>query len=172
MPGHERRSLLKAITGGLIASVGAALAAPVMAFLGGPLRRPTVRGGDEPVPVADLDRLPEGTPVAARVVVAERIDAWAKIAGVPLGAVWIVRRGDRVECLSSTCPHAGCFVDWSAADNRFACPCHKSAFDLDGKVIAGPSPRPMDALEAEVKDGRVLVRYRRFRQATAKKEPV
>jgi Rieske Fe-S protein len=91
---------------------------------------------------------------------------------VALGAVWLIRRGDQVEALSSTCPHAGCFVDWEPDKKRFACPCHGSVFDLDGKCTDGPSPRPMDALEAAVDKGSVVVKFQRFRQATRAKEPV
>ena len=90
----------------------------------------------------------------------------AAIAGVPLaaalGAVWLVRHGDAVTAFSATCPHLGCSVD--AAQEGFACPCHGSAFALDGRVRRGPAPRGLDPLEVKVTDGDrdVLVRFRRF----------
>ena len=37
---------------------------------------------------------------------------------------------------------------------------------------SGPSPRPLDTLDVDVKDGRISVAWRRFRTATTKKEPV
>jgi hypothetical protein len=39
-------------------------------------------------------------------------------------------------------------------------------------VEEGPSPRPMDTLEVEEKDGLVAIRFQRFRQGVAGKEPV
>jgi cytochrome b6-f complex iron-sulfur subunit len=45
--------------------------------------------------------------------------------------------------LSAECTHDGCNVDFDGRD-RFTCPCHGSAFELDGTVINGPAQRPLD----------------------------
>ena len=77
-----------------------------------------------------------------------------------------------IKAFSTVCPHLGCGVDFDEKTGKFACPCHTSAFDLDGRCLSGPSPRGLDELEAHV-DGRdVLVRYQRFRVGTAKREPI
>jgi menaquinol-cytochrome c reductase iron-sulfur subunit len=68
-----------------------------------------------------------------------------------------------VTAFSSVCPHLGCGVD--VARDGFACPCHGSAFDLEGHVRGGPAPRGLDPLEVRITEGderAVLVRYRRF----------
>ncbi|MHA3024629.1 Rieske (2Fe-2S) protein [Mycobacterium sp. BMJ-28] len=44
--------------------------------------------------------------------------------------------------LSSVCTHAGCAVS-AVADGRITCPCHGSAFDLDGAVLKGPATKPL-----------------------------
>jgi menaquinol-cytochrome c reductase iron-sulfur subunit len=84
--------------------------------------------------------------------------------------------GDRADgkltALSTTCPHLGCAVDFDAAAGKFKCPCHRSAFTLDGTVEEGPSPRPMDALELQETDGLVAIRFQRFRTGVSDKEPV
>lgn len=41
--------------------------------------------------------------------------------------------------LSSKCPHSGCSVTYSAANNNFPCPCHQSLFSSTGAVINGPA---------------------------------
>ncbi|MSP62501.1 MAG: ubiquinol-cytochrome c reductase iron-sulfur subunit [Myxococcales bacterium] len=167
----ERRSLFKVLSGGLMAALGAVIAAPVLGLLSSPLRRRVQSGGEEPLPVADLARLTDGVPTRATVIAEVVRDAWSRFEKVPLGAVWLIRRGETVSALSTTCPHAGCFVDWEPQKKAFGCPCHGSAFDLAGKCTGGPSPRAMDSLETEVKDGKVLVRFQRFRQAKSDKEP-
>jgi len=50
------------------------------------------------------------------------------------------------------CTHAGCTVEWDAADAVLLCPCHDAAFDPshDGAVIAGPAPSPLSKLPIRV----------------------
>jgi len=37
------------------------------------------------------------------------------------------------------CPHMGCKLNFNEKELTWDCPCHASRFDLDGKVISGPS---------------------------------
>ena len=59
--------------------------------------------------------------------------------------------------LHRKCTHLGCSVPWNADEQRFACPCHASAFDVRGNVVNAPAPRPLDLFPVEVRDGLVLV---------------
>ncbi len=45
--------------------------------------------------------------------------------------------------LRPICPHRGCAVIWQADQNRFACPCHGSKFDAEGRVLRGPARKPL-----------------------------
>jgi nitrite reductase/ring-hydroxylating ferredoxin subunit len=51
--------------------------------------------------------------------------------------------------LSSVCTHAGCAVS-SVADGKITCPCHGSAFGLDGSVIKGPATKPLATVPVTV----------------------
>jgi cytochrome b6-f complex iron-sulfur subunit len=55
--------------------------------------------------------------------------------------VCIVREGDKMAAISTTCTHLGCIV--GIAETGFACPCHGSRFDQDGNVTGGPAPAPL-----------------------------
>ena len=49
--------------------------------------------------------------------------------------------------ISLTCTHLGCEVE--PTGEGFACPCHGSQFDQDGKVIRGPAAQPLKSLRIE-----------------------
>ena len=55
--------------------------------------------------------------------------------------VCIVREGNKMAAISTTCTHLGCIVGIS--DTGFACPCHGSRYDTDGNVTGGPAPKPL-----------------------------
>jgi len=55
------------------------------------------------------------------------------------------------------CTHLGCSVPWIAEEQRFACPCHSSAFDIHGDVINAPAPRPLDLFPVTIENGIVKV---------------
>jgi len=59
---------------------------------------------------------------------------------------------------SGTCTHLGCTVQWDDADQVFRCPCHGGVYAKDGTVTAGPPPRPLTQLRADVRDGEVFAR--------------
>ena len=55
------------------------------------------------------------------------------------------------------CTHLGCSVPWNAEQQRFACPCHASAFDIRGDVVNAPAPRPLDLFRVAIENGVVKV---------------
>jgi len=59
--------------------------------------------------------------------------------------------------LSRKCTHLGCTVPWVAKENKFACPCHASAFDITGNVISPPAPRALDIYAVTIENDIVKV---------------
>ena len=58
--------------------------------------------------------------------------------------------------ISTTCTHLGCTVGITA--QGFACPCHGSRFDANGRVVGGPAPRALPWLEvSRAADGQLVV---------------
>lgn len=55
------------------------------------------------------------------------------------------------------CTHLGCTVNWIAADNQFACPCHAATFDFFGSHGSPPVPRPLDTFPVRIEDTMLLV---------------
>ncbi|MCL4461731.1 MAG: ubiquinol-cytochrome c reductase iron-sulfur subunit [Nitrospirae bacterium] len=65
--------------------------------------------------------------------------------------------------LSPICPHLGCSPQWFSGKKLFICPCHHSIYEMNGKRIGGPAPRPMDQLPVLVgKDGSISILYEEF----------
>ena len=70
--------------------------------------------------------------------------------------VYIFSENDGLHAISSVCTHLGCIV--APTDTGFQCPCHGSKFNLEGKVIAGPAPRPLPWWEiSQSLDGTLIV---------------
>jgi len=116
--------------------------------------------------VATVAALPrDGTPVQVPVI-ADLTDAWNREPNQPVGAVYLRREGDKVTCFNAICPHAGCFVAYSAERKAFQCPCHTSSFELDGELILpSPSPRGLDSLTVDperLKEGEIWVQFVNF----------
>ena len=59
--------------------------------------------------------------------------------------------------LSSKCTHLGCTVPWEEKERRFACPCHGSSFDITGRVVTTPAPRPLDMYPVHIENNMVTV---------------
>ena len=70
---------------------------------------------------------------------------------LPQGNVMIVNNGGQVTAFSAVCTHLACLVRWEENQKRFHCPCHHGMFDINGKVISGPPPRPLDEIKATVR---------------------
>lgn len=172
---EPRRNFLTSISAlvvGAAASVVPIATGAVALF--DPLRRGR-RTESDMVLVTRLSAVPMNGVPRKFTVESDRVDAWTTYANTPVGAVYLRREGESVRALNVVCPHAGCFVGLAPDNSRFACPCHKSSFALDGAVNdpASPSPRDMDELEVEIRnEDEVWVRFQNFLPGREDKTPV
>jgi Rieske Fe-S protein len=168
---QERRGFLTR-AGALVAGGIAGLVPTVagLAVFFDPLRRNGQTG--KFIRVATLEAVPDDGIPHEFPVIAQHVDAW-NYSHEPVGAVYLRReKGQQtLECLSATCPHAGCFVAFDMQSNIFRCPCHNSTFQADGQTIEpSPSPRPLDTLDCKVNKQEILVKFENF--YTGKSEKV
>jgi menaquinol-cytochrome c reductase iron-sulfur subunit len=162
--GTGRRGALKLLVGTSSAAFACALAAPAAVFVTAPANEGGAGGGQRWIKTVRIDALADDEPKKVAIVADQR-DAWTLTKDVELGAVWLVRHGDKVLALSTTCPHLGCSVNAEPDGKGFGCPCHTSAFDSQGHRTGGPAPRDMDALETRIDGGFVLVDFHKFRMS-------
>ena len=174
-PSPERRDFVKKACAVCLGTATVLVpAAAGLSVLLDPLRRKTAAG--EMMLVTTLDALPDdGTPQKFAIM-ADRVDAWTKFPNAPVGAIYLRRTGEKsVEAINVVCPHAGCFVDFRSDKKDFYCPCHNSAFSVDGKISdpRSPSPRGLDSLETEIRNGKeVWLLFQNFQTGSSLKVPV
>lgn len=163
----SRRRFLELFIGVFTSLIGIALAVP---FLG------AVLGGSSRVQkrffskVGPVDSLPVGRPVD---IAFQEMRSDAYIQGMAVRHLWAIKRSaSDVVVFSPICPHLGCRYDWDAADSLFKCPCHGSVFTVDGRVVSGPAPRPLDTLPAEIRQGVLYVEWEQFEVGIPQKRTV
>ena len=130
----------------------AALAAPAAAYL---LIRPKSQKQSDFVPAADLPTLTVGKPEEV-VFRRTRVDGWRVLN--EKSTAWVLRKDDQnVIAYAPQCTHLGCAYHWDEKENNFLCPCHTSTFSIDGKVLSGPAPRPLDRYVTKIDQGKILI---------------
>lgn len=160
----ERRTFLVRITGIIMGLIGMVLAIPLVGYVISPAFQRRVQTWAD---AGRMDELTAGMPRELSYVVAFK-DGWLKTEATK--SVWAVRQsGGTVTVYSPLCTHLGCGYHWDSGDREFKCPCHGSVFDINGKVLAGPAPRPLDTLPAKIENGRLFVIYKEFKAGTSKK---
>jgi menaquinol-cytochrome c reductase iron-sulfur subunit len=166
---ESRRSFLSFLTKAVLATIGLGLAVPSFAYLLAPVWR---RGGSDEgfADAGALADLPVGEWRLVTLDVVRR-DGWETARA--RRAVWVRRSAEgAVTVLSPICPHLGCPINRPADGGEFVCPCHKGTFGAGGQLLSGPPPRGMDALDWEVRAGRLFVRWQDFKIGVAERVPV
>jgi menaquinol-cytochrome c reductase iron-sulfur subunit len=148
----SRRRFCERLSIGLGSVVGVVMAAPAVGFVLGPLFRHSPRIWR---PIGKVDSFKAGETVAVRFEDSAAL-AWAGVSART--AAWLRREktGD-FTAFSVNCTHLGCPVRWLAKANLFMCPCHGGVYYADGKVAAGPPPRPLTRYPVRINDGEVEV---------------
>ena len=92
----------------------------------------------------------------------------AQVDEVPMGgakkvilggsALLLVRTPQSIKAFSAICTHLGCVVDWNSSKSEIVCPCHAGVFDLEGRVVSGPPPRPLPTYPVNVVNGKIFIK--------------
>jgi Rieske Fe-S protein len=139
-PVVSRRGLLDWLLSGSALSLAAAILYPVIRYVTPP-------------------RVTEG--VTSSVVA-------AKVGEIAPNGAKIFRFGSRPGILvrtaagewrafSAVCTHLECTVQYREDIERIWCACHNGQFDLSGKNVAGPPPRPLDRFNVVISGDDVVV---------------
>lgn len=143
MAQESRRGLVQwLLGGGLLASAGSFLY-PVLRFMNPP------EVAEATVNEATVAEVGEFAVNSGKIV---------KFGSKPV----LLIRSDESEwrAFSGICTHLDCTVQYKDIDRQIWCACHNGLYDLNGKVLSGPPPRPLEEYEVHIRDDEVVVSRR------------
>jgi Rieske Fe-S protein len=62
-----------------------------------------------------------------------------------------------LRAFSAVCTHLNCTVQYRPDFGQIWCACHNGHFDLNGKNVEGPPPRPLDAFVVNARGNQIVV---------------
>jgi Rieske Fe-S protein len=138
--GPSRRTFLDGLLGGSAVASLAAILYPILTFLKPPEESTSMVSS---VLAGTVDGIPPNS---------------GKIINFGRKPVLLVRRQDgEFKAFSAVCTHLACNVQFRSDMGLIWCACHNGRYDLNGRNIAGPPPRPLEPYRVDVKDDQVFV---------------
>lgn len=107
-------------------------------------------------------------PVRTSGATAERVIV-GQVSDLALNSAKIIRLNDKpvvliktptgqIKALSARCTHLGCTIKFREEGGGYLlCNCHGSRFDLNGKNLAGPAPRPLQPYKVSLEDDKIAL---------------
>lgn len=157
-PHLDRRQFVNVVLTALGTIMGAVVGLPAIGYLISPASR--VQKKEDWIPLGPLENYPVGKPTLASFN-RTRVNGWEKT--VNSYGVFVLRKSEsEVLVLSNRCTHLSCRVNWDEAAGAYVCPCHDAQFGIDGEVLGGPPPRPLDRYSGEkvkIEEGVVSIHF-------------
>jgi menaquinol-cytochrome c reductase iron-sulfur subunit len=154
----SRRDFITLTTAAVGTFIGAAVGLPVIAYLIDPALKAS--SADAWIPLGKLDSFEIGKPTPASFT-RSKVNGWEKT--VNSYGVFVLRTSaTETLVVSNKCTHLGCHVNWNADTKEYICPCHDAQFGINGEVLGGPPPRPLDRYagdQIKVVDGTLLIHF-------------
>jgi cytochrome b6-f complex iron-sulfur subunit len=137
---EERRTLVRwLLTGGFTASI--------VSFL-----YPAVRFMNPPdIPEASVNEVAAGK-------VTDLKPNTGKIVKFGSRPALLVRSGETEwRAFSAICSHLNCTVQFKDDTHQIWCACHNGIYDLNGKVVSGPPPAPLEEYAVKVRGEEIVI---------------
>lgn len=61
------------------------------------------------------------------------------------------------KALSATCTHLECIVQYRKDTKQIWCACHNGIYDLNGRNISGPPPRPLEQYDVKIVKDEIVI---------------
>jgi Rieske Fe-S protein len=139
-PKNDRRDFLKFFLSGGLLGFSAITIYPILSFLDPPKQTEVEVTS---VSVGKIDDIKPGD---------------SKIIRFGNKPVIIIRTDDgQFKALSATCTHLECTVQYKKEEKIIWCACHNGKYDLYGKNVSGPPPKPLSKYNATIKNDELII---------------
>lgn len=64
------------------------------------------------------------------------------------------------KAFSAVCTHLNCTVQYQESGKQIWCACHNGTYDMTGRVVAGPPPKPLEEYAVRVRGQEVVISRR------------
>jgi len=163
----SRRQFNKWVVGAIGGFMTAVVGVPILGAIVSPV---FAKSQETIVKLHKLTDYPIDEPTLAQFTITQA-DGWQHT--LESRSVWVLRTNESdVTVYNGRCTHLGCAYNWKGAKEDFVCPCHDGVFALDGEVVSGPPPRPLDTLPVKIVDDQVVITYKDFRSGVPEKTEV
>jgi Rieske Fe-S protein len=75
-------------------------------------------------------------------------------------AILIKDSNGEMKAFSAVCTHLACIVQYRSDISHIWCACHNGHFDLNGRNIEGPPPKPLEQFVVNVRADQIVVNKR------------
>jgi len=148
-----RRDFIKATVATIGGLIGALIGIPSVVYLISPSLQ--VQEATDLIDLGPLENYPVGIPTRFDFTLT-KVNGWERTA--TNYGLYVVRKSDsEVRVFSDICTHLGCRVTWHPDQEHYISPCHDGHFDILGKNISGPPPRPLDEFITKIENGNLSV---------------
>ena len=107
------------------------------------------------VPPQVIEAQQNSVPVGKNAEIATNSGKIFKFGSKP-GIIIRTETGD-LRAFNAVCTHLACIVQYDPKSKQIICACHNGIYDLNGKNIGGPPPRPLEAFAVNVKGDDITV---------------
>ena len=76
-------------------------------------------------------------------------------------ALLIMLPDGKYNALTAVCTHLGCTVQYRPDLHNVWCACHNGMYDVDGRNLSGPPPRPLESFDVFIKGDEIYVQRQR-----------
>ncbi|NJD01920.1 MAG: ubiquinol-cytochrome c reductase iron-sulfur subunit [Ruminiclostridium sp.] len=149
----SRRKFLSYSIGGIAAAVVGSLLYPLAGFTASPALS---AGKEEWIAIGNIKDFVLNEPMKVEYSYKKQ-DGWMTVE--QKRNCWVVAKdGESFDIFDPRCTHLGCAYHWEKDKNQFYCPCHGGKFDISGKVLGGPPPRPLDRVDFKIDGEKLLIK--------------